>query len=205
MSEAAWQRATNARELLLLLDPDSSSRKLRRFVLACVAHLYPSKPVSGDADILAFAEQLADEANIDPDEWVAVFDQLQDRNQLNAEPPDPTAWLLSLAVGDNASDETHWALVSMKDRNIDEAVPMGLLREVFGNPFRLVDFAPWRTDTAVSLARRMYDSRDFGAMPILADALQDAGCDNDDVLNHCRDGGPHVRGCWVVDGVLGLE
>jgi hypothetical protein len=47
--------------------------------------------------------------------------------------------------------------------------------------------------------------RDFSAMPILADALQDAGCDNDDVLNHCRGAGPHVRGCWVVDGVLGLE
>ena len=50
----------------------------------------------------------------------------------------------------------------------------------------------------------MYESRDFGAMPILADALQDAGCDNDDMLNHCRDEQQaHVRGCWVVDLVLG--
>jgi hypothetical protein len=49
----------------------------------------------------------------------------------------------------------------------------------------------------------MYESRDFGAMPILADALQDAGCDNDDILNHCRDEkATHVRGCWVVDLVL---
>jgi hypothetical protein len=50
----------------------------------------------------------------------------------------------------------------------------------------------------------MYDSRDFGAMPILADALQDAGCDNDEVLNHCRNkpAVEHFRGCWVVDGVL---
>ena len=80
-----------------------------------------------------------------------------------------------------------------------------LVRCVFGNPFRPVTFLPdWRTDTAVSLARQMYDSRDFGAMPILADALQDAGCDNDDVLNHCRDANQtHVRGCWVVDLVLG--
>ena len=78
---------------------------------------------------------------------------------------------------------------------------VALVREVFGNPFRPIDFAPWRTDTAVALARQMYDARDFGAMPILADALQDAGCANEEVLSHCRGAGPHVRGCWVVDWV----
>jgi hypothetical protein len=78
------------------------------------------------------------------------------------------------------------------------------IRDIFGNPFRPVTFLPeWRTDTAVSLARTMYESRDFSAMPILADALQDAGCDNADVLDHCRGPGPHVRGCWVVDLLLG--
>jgi hypothetical protein len=49
----------------------------------------------------------------------------------------------------------------------------------------------------------MYESRDFGPMLILADALQDSGCDNPDILTHCRSDGPHVRGCWVVDLVLG--
>ncbi|MDY3562094.1 hypothetical protein R5W23_003540 [Gemmata sp. JC673] len=48
----------------------------------------------------------------------------------------------------------------------------------------------------------MYESRDFSAMPILADALQDAGCDRADILDHCRGPGQHVRGCWVVDLVL---
>jgi len=81
-----------------------------------------------------------------------------------------------------------------------------LLRCIFGNPFRPVTFSPeWRTSTAIMMAQGMYESRDFGAMPILADALQDAGCDNDDVLTHCRGTGPHVRGCWVVDLVLGKE
>jgi hypothetical protein len=81
-----------------------------------------------------------------------------------------------------------------------------LIRDIFGNPFRPVAISPeWRTDTAVALARQMYESREFGAMPILADALQDAGCDNDDILNHCRSEGPHVRGCWVVDQILGKE
>ena len=80
-----------------------------------------------------------------------------------------------------------------------------LVRDIFGNPFSPVVFDPeWRTSTAVALAKQMYDARDFSAMPILADALQDAGCDNDDILNHCRDAnGVHVRGCWIVDLVLG--
>ncbi|WP_081471938.1 hypothetical protein [Gemmata obscuriglobus] len=86
----------------------------------------------------------------------------------------------------------------------DEAELANLVRCVLGNPFRPAAFAPeWRTDTVRALAARMYESRDFSAMPILADALQDAGCDSDDILNHCRGLGPHVRGCWVVDLVLG--
>jgi hypothetical protein len=51
----------------------------------------------------------------------------------------------------------------------------------------------------------MYESRDFTAMPILADALQDAGCDNEQILGHCRGPGLHMRGCWVVDLVLGKQ
>jgi hypothetical protein len=79
-----------------------------------------------------------------------------------------------------------------------------IVRDVVGNPFRPVAFAPeWRTDTAIAIARGMYESRDFSPMPILADALQDAGCENAEVLNHCRDAEQvHVRGCWVVDLVL---
>jgi hypothetical protein len=81
------------------------------------------------------------------------------------------------------------------------------IRDIYGNPSQPVSFSPaWRTDTAVALARQMYDSRDFGAMPILADALQDAGCGDEQLLDHCRDPKQlHVRGCWVVDLVLGKE
>jgi hypothetical protein len=84
------------------------------------------------------------------------------------------------------------------------AAQAGLVRDLFGNPFRPVAFDPaWRSPTAVVLAQAMYDGRDFAAMPVLADALQDAGCEQQDVLGHCRGGGEHVRGCWVVDHVLG--
>jgi len=79
------------------------------------------------------------------------------------------------------------------------------LRDIFGNPFRPVAFAPaWRTSDVMLLAQGIYDERAFDRMPILADALQDAGCDSDDILNHCRDTAQvHVRGCWVCDLVLG--
>ncbi|MDB5310207.1 MAG: hypothetical protein JWO38_4409 [Gemmataceae bacterium] len=81
-----------------------------------------------------------------------------------------------------------------------------LIRDIFGNPFRPAAFEPaWQTSTVVSLARQMYEARDFGPIPILADALLDAGCDSQEVLDHCRGEGPHVRGCWVLDLILGRE
>jgi hypothetical protein len=88
---------------------------------------------------------------------------------------------------------------------LNPAFAAALLRDIFGSSFRPVFFSPeWRTDTVLALARTMYASREFGAMPILADALQDAGCDSEDILGHCRDVTlPHVRGCWVIDLVLG--
>jgi hypothetical protein len=89
-------------------------------------------------------------------------------------------------------------------RNKEEREQMKLARDIFGNPFRPVAFDPeWRTSNVVSLAKSMYESRDFTAMPILSDALQDSGCEHEDILNHCRDGnGVHVRCCWVVDLIL---
>ncbi|WP_246173648.1 hypothetical protein [Limnoglobus roseus] len=81
-----------------------------------------------------------------------------------------------------------------------------ILRDIFGDPFRPVTFdSHWQSETAVSLAQAIYDDRAFDRLPILADALQDAGCEDADVLSHCRGDGPHVRGCWVVDLVLGKK
>ena len=77
-------------------------------------------------------------------------------------------------------------------------------RDIFGNPFRPVAVDPsWLTSTVVALARGIYEDRAFDRMPILADALQDAGCENPDVLNHCRDPQQvHVRGCFAIDLLL---
>ena len=81
-----------------------------------------------------------------------------------------------------------------------------VLHDIFGNPFRSVTFDPrWRTSDVLGLARAIYDDKAFDRMPILADALMDAGCVDEQVLGHCRGDGPHVRGCWVVDLVLQKE
>jgi len=81
----------------------------------------------------------------------------------------------------------------------------GMAVDIFGNPFCPVAVDPsWLTSTVLALARGIYNEKAFDRMPILADALQDAGCEHDDILNHCRDEKQvHVRGCWVVDHVLG--
>ena len=81
------------------------------------------------------------------------------------------------------------------------------LRDIFGNVFKPIAWeTAWCTSTVIALAKQMYDARDFGAMPILADALQDAGCEDAATLEHCRNPeGNHVRGCWVVDQILGKK
>jgi hypothetical protein len=96
-------------------------------------------------------------------------------------------------------------LVDPKPATGGPADQVAALRDIFGNPFREPDFSSsWRASAAVALARRMYESRNFGEMPRLAVALEDAGCDSADVLDHCRGPEPHVRGCWALDLVLGL-
>ncbi len=98
-------------------------------------------------------------------------------------------------------------LQARKNNTLAEVSNAALIRDIFGNPFRPVAFDPaWRSPAAVELAAGTYEKRNFLLMPTLADALEAAGCADAAVLGHCRDpDGVHVRGCWVVDGVLGLS
>ncbi len=85
----------------------------------------------------------------------------------------------------------------------EEQAQCELIREIFGNLFRKARVDPkWLSETVAALAVGIYEERAFDRMPILADALEEAGCDNAEVLSHCRKDGTHVRGCWVVDLVL---
>jgi hypothetical protein len=98
----------------------------------------------------------------------------------------------------------------------EAAVHVRLLREVLGNPFRPAtiekSWLKWRDSTIPNLAQAAYDDRELPSghlkadkLAILADALEEAGCTNADILRHLRGPGPHVRGCWVVDLLLGKE
>jgi len=81
-----------------------------------------------------------------------------------------------------------------------------VVRDLFGNPFRPISAdATWLSATVRSVATAIYDERAFDRLPILADALEDAGCENVDILNHCRQPAVHARGCWVVDTLLGKD
>lgn len=85
---------------------------------------------------------------------------------------------------------------------------VALLREVYYNPYAFVPFLnEWRTPDVLAIARRVYDAREFSGMPVLADALQEAGCDCPHILAHCRNEPveAHARGCWVLDLALNRE
>jgi hypothetical protein len=87
-----------------------------------------------------------------------------------------------------------------------QATNAALLREIFGNPFRPVAFDPaWRTPSVAAIAQTIYTERRFADMPILADALEEAGCTKADLLDHCRGAGEHTLGCWALDLILGKE
>ena len=199
--------------------PLLSERKYRLFAVACLRRIWPIILDERAKLIVEELERFADSPELTWVDWGAVTKQY--------EYPDGSSQAAGLALsavvtcihdqGNRLAQTTSWycsgaaSAEAPTDRqdarsDIEVRAHCNLIRELFGNPFRPVTFAPeWRTFTAVALAQQMYESRDFSAMPILADALQDAGCDSGDVLDHCRGAGPHVRGCWVVDMLLGKE
>ena len=180
--------------------PPVLKRKLRLFGCACLRSDWEKLPDDKFRVAISTAEDMAD-GNVTERqvEW-ARDDVAHTMHWLKSEYAGPCLALLEPRISElvgELSDEV-WPF-----RN---AVAIPLLRDIFGNPFRPVAFDPrWRSESAVALARTAYDTRNFTLLPILADALEEAGCDHADVLSHCRQpDGVHVRGCWVVDGVLGM-
>jgi hypothetical protein len=146
-----------------------------------------------------------------------------DRSELEALGPRYTAALwASHAAGDGAcldhvkgppnrtQRKRRWLSATMRET----AAQCSLLRDIFGNPFRQPAVAPawlaWNNGTVMRLAQAIYNERhlpqgtlDTARLAILADALQEAGCADAAILDHCRQLAEHVRGCWVVDLLLG--
>jgi hypothetical protein len=208
VTEAEWAVSGDAYRMLEL--PSASVRKTGLFVVACCrlpSAVRNSRPEEEGVLSVERAEQYADLAWEEHDRWYASIGYNHVWRTDYIAPA--FAWGTG-PVGRDSSSLSVWCGGVGGSPHIAVICPgadaAGLVREVFGNPFRRAPFTPeWRSATALTLARQMYDTRDFSALPILADALQDAGCDNEDILDHCRGPGPHVRGCWVVDLVLGKE
>jgi hypothetical protein len=98
----------------------------------------------------------------------------------------------------------------VNDWLLERAAQAALLRDLFGPlPFHRVSLDPawltWNDGTVVKMAQVVYEERAFDRLPVLADALEEAGCTSRDILDHLRGPGPHVRGCWAVDLLLGKE
>lgn len=87
----------------------------------------------------------------------------------------------------------HEYSLTLSIQESEDIIQSAYIRDIFGNPFRPVTMNPsWLSSNVIDLARTIYDERCFERLPILADALMDAGCNNEDILNHCRSEGPHV-------------
>jgi hypothetical protein len=225
MTEAEWLNTTDLAALLRCEQvrgrTDRLRRKLRLFSCACARRLEPWFRSTHLLKALAASERYADGLlgdagigrwNLEASTIYQAAKESEVRDKASVVAAHRAVVYSCVADKHGGYQEIAWKVLQVDGAFGAQKAELlvsflATLRDIFGNPFRPVTFSPsWRTDTAVSLARAMYESRDFGAMPILADALQDAGCDSDDILSHCRDASQvHVRGCWVCDLVLGKQ
>ncbi len=222
MTEAEWERCRDLTKMMRVVDPRQFDRKLRLFAIACcrrVAGLVRDADAQSLLELTEkLAEGVADLETLRP-VWLEVpFYPHAEGAIKQAAALDCASWQASVDCYRRAAQDAEAATADaiagegrtvaqekFERRGRERSTQFAILRDIVGNPFRHVAFnREWHTSTAVAIAQGMYESREFSAMPILADALQDAGCDNDDILNHCRDEKlVHVRGCWVVDMILG--
>ena len=188
MTEAEWLAATDPTLMLAFLREKVSDRKLHRVSLAILTadmaldtnreYRIRMEIASRFADGKAPLEALRGSWGVEGNTW----------------PERAHEWATEVTAGEVADNPTTAARI------------VKFLHDILGNPFRPVVVAPsWLTSDVRTLAAGIYHDRAFDRMPILADALQDAGCDNDDILSHCRSDAPHVRGCWVVDLLTGRK
>jgi hypothetical protein len=226
MTEAEWLASDDPREMRRVLFGKMSDRKERLFACACCREVWAQLADYRSREAIIVAERFADgsatEEELDAASEAAAAAEDADRRRMGLQRENPTeqnhGWPLSAAAYNAAIPLGWWGgasafvapyeivLDASTDIQADRTAQCRLLRDIFGNPFRPVAFDPrWRTEDVLGLARGIYEDRAFDRLPLLADALMDAGCDSDDILSHCRGEGPHVRGCWVVDLVLGKE
>jgi hypothetical protein len=214
MTEQEWLYSTNLLKMLEFLRGKTSDRKMRLFGVACCRLIW---------------HQLKDERSRNAVEVALRFaDEKATRSELaKARDAAPLSYRTYLSTGLPYHDELAAAAAAEcaaeyvnAERLVEDAfmyegmeegcdgdlVACSFLRDLFGNPFRPVclahDWLAWKDQTIPTIAETIYEEGAFDQLPILADALEEAGCTND-MLAHCRSQGPHVRGCWPVDLILG--
>ncbi len=211
MTEQEWLTCTSLSAVLECLPRKASKRKLRLFACGCCRRIWHLLPDKVNRALVAAVEDWPDGKREDP-ALAAAFEAYSTRKRLKG--CYEGYWVVAnLAFGFykftplESARFVSWYVQKMvsqeHDTKVEEAAHVALFRDVFGNPFhRLALKRSWRTAAVVALAQTMYDDRRFDEMPLLADALEEAGCTEAAILKHCREPGEHVRGCWVIDLIL---
>jgi hypothetical protein len=205
MTEQEWLECTDPQKMLEFLHRKKSRRKQRLFACACCRLIWDEMPVEW-CRAIEVNERFAD--------GTATKEELQKAAAAGSR---YVGYVRSAQAPSFACDTTHsshlmtWnvaAHVADTDRSIHkneraQSREADFLRDIFV-PFRKLKPLPraWRTSTVTAVARAIYEDRRFADLPILADALEEAGCSDADILAHLRSGGDHVRGCWPLDLVL---
>jgi hypothetical protein len=207
MTEDEWLACTDPTPMMDFLRGKASKRKLRLFACACWRRQWRFLTREEDRSAVAVAERFAD-GLASTEDLPEPFDE----NGRSAWPyvcypatedapyhADVAAYMIA-GESANAAGDSETIFDAERGRQTD------LVRDIFGNPFRPVAIKPswlsWNSATITKMAKVIYEELRFADLLILADALEDAGCENPDILNHCREPSEHVRGCWVVDLLL---
>lgn len=206
MEEADWLAAIDPQPMLEFIRGRVSDRKLRLFAAGCCrrgqSRLRSQSALAALEALEAYAEgritrEVMDEARA---AWHGRFDYpFPIRGTWNAALSYAT--LSSLPV--RAVETAENAVRAARNPERERAVQAGILREIVGLPHQPITIDPtWLTSDVVILANGIDQSRDFDRLPILADAIQDAGCDSELLLAHLRQPKGHLLGCWALDLIL---
>lgn len=230
MTESEWLACTNPKAMLEFMRSKPSDRKLRLFTCACCRRIWSLMTDERSQMAVEVAERFSDGLASPKERKAATKAAMAAREDADAAArkaspegsekewgPFNAAFAAMIAVsnlGHDGFDEWDAAnaagyaveFLTGTPKDAEHVAQVAFVLDLFGNPFRAVTVdRAWLTPTVVSVAASIYTDRAFDRLPILADALEEAGCTNPDILGHCRSEGPHVRGCWVVDLILGKE
>jgi hypothetical protein len=204
MTEAEWLACKDPKPMLEFLRSKASDRKLRLMLCGWSRLNWRWLPQQSRSAV-AVAELFADGSASDADRrsadaelwWATRGGHITARH-----------WLARLTL-EGSLDLWEAAHASASSNPKVKNRQITIFGDVFGNPFRPVTVDPswlaWNNATVIKMAEAIYNGRTFDRLPILADALEDAGCTNEDMLTHCRQPGEHVRGCWAVDLLTGRD